>query len=58
VHELGPSGTAVAGHIEAALTLGASREQITEPILQMLFYAGGAATSNALRIAAGVFATK
>jgi len=42
-------------HIEAALKLGASREQIVEVILQMLFYAGGAATSNALRSAQTVF---
>jgi 4-carboxymuconolactone decarboxylase len=42
-------------HIEAALKLGASREQIVEVILQMLFYAGGAATSNALQSAQTVF---
>lgn len=42
-------------HIEAALKLGASKEQIVEVILQMLFYAGGAATSNALRSAQTVF---
>ncbi|HEY4368831.1 MAG TPA: carboxymuconolactone decarboxylase family protein [Steroidobacteraceae bacterium] len=39
-------------HIEAALSIGVGREQIVETILQMTFYAGGAATSNALRIAA------
>lgn len=42
-------------HIEAALSVGATREQIVETILQMTFYAGGAATSNAMRIAAEVF---
>lgn len=42
-------------HIEGALNVGASREQIVEAILQMTFYAGGAATSNALRIAGEVF---
>jgi len=42
-------------HIEAALTIGATREQIVETILQMTFYAGGAATSNAMRTAAEVF---
>jgi 4-carboxymuconolactone decarboxylase len=42
-------------HIEAAASVGASRQQIIETILQMTFYAGGAATSNALRIAAEVF---
>ncbi|HEY0724106.1 MAG TPA: carboxymuconolactone decarboxylase family protein, partial [Pyrinomonadaceae bacterium] len=42
-------------HIEGALNVGATREQIVEAILQMTFYAGGAATSNALRIADEVF---
>jgi 4-carboxymuconolactone decarboxylase len=42
-------------HIEAAASVGATRQQIIETILQMTFYAGGAATSNALRIAAEVF---
>ena len=42
-------------HIEAALKLGARREQVVEVILQMLFYAGGAATANALRTAKAVF---
>ena len=38
-------------HIEAALEIGGTKEQIAEVILQMTFYAGGAATSNAMRIA-------
>jgi 4-carboxymuconolactone decarboxylase len=42
-------------HIEGALSAGATREQIVEAILQMTFYAGGAATSNALRVADEVF---
>lgn len=42
-------------HIEGALNAGATREQIVEAVLQMTFYAGGAATSNALRIADEVF---
>jgi 4-carboxymuconolactone decarboxylase len=42
-------------HIEAALSIGATREQIVETILQMTFYAGGAATSNAMRTAGEVF---
>src|SRR5580658_783480 len=42
-------------HIEAGLNVGATLEQIVETILQMMFYAGGAATSNALRTAADVF---
>jgi len=55
---LGHATPQLKAHIEAALTIGATREEITETILQMLFYAGGAATSNALRIAAEVFATQ
>ncbi|MDQ9036705.1 carboxymuconolactone decarboxylase family protein [Acinetobacter seifertii] len=35
-------------HTQAALNAGASRRQIIETILQMLFYAGGAAVRNAL----------
>lgn len=42
-------------HIDAALKLGATKQQVVEVILQMLFYAGGAATSNALSIAKEVF---
>jgi 4-carboxymuconolactone decarboxylase len=40
--------------MEAALRLGASRERVVETILQMLFYAGGVSTSNALRAAKDV----
>jgi 4-carboxymuconolactone decarboxylase len=43
-------------HLEAALALGATREQLLELILQMLFYAGGPATRNALVVAQEVFA--
>jgi 4-carboxymuconolactone decarboxylase len=42
-------------HIDAALRLGGSKEQIVEVILQMIFYAGGAAVSNALSHAKEVF---
>ena len=35
-------------HTEAALQAGATREQIVETILQVTFYAGGAAVRNAL----------
>jgi len=41
-------------HVDAARRLGASREQVVETILQMLFYAGGAAVANALLTAAEV----
>jgi 4-carboxymuconolactone decarboxylase len=53
---LGFAAPQLRAHIEAALRIGATREQVVETILQMLFYAGGAATSNALRTAAEVFA--
>jgi len=52
---LGYAGPQLKAHIEAALQIGATKEQVVEVILQMLFYAGGAATSNALRIAGEVF---
>jgi 4-carboxymuconolactone decarboxylase len=42
-------------HIEAALKLGANKDQIVEVLLQVLFYAGGAAVSNALAHAKEVF---
>jgi 4-carboxymuconolactone decarboxylase len=52
---LGFAAPQLRAHIEAALRIGATREQIVETIVQMLFYAGGVATSNALRTAAEVF---
>lgn len=48
---LGHAVPQLRAHIAAARKLGATREQVVEVILQMTFYAGGAATSNALRIA-------
>ena len=45
----------LAAHIDAALKEGATREQVVETILQMLFYAGGLKVSNALRNAKEVF---
>lgn len=53
---LGHAVPQLKAHIDAAIKLGASKEQVVEVILQMLFYAGGAATSNALRTAKEVFA--
>jgi len=35
-------------HTQAALRAGATRSQVIEAILQLLFYAGGAAVRNAL----------
>jgi 4-carboxymuconolactone decarboxylase len=34
--------------VHAALAAGATREQIIESILQLMFYAGGASVRNAL----------
>ena len=45
---LGHPVTQLRAHTEAALAAGASREQIIEAILQLTFYAGGAAVRNAL----------
>ena len=42
-------------HIDAAIKVGATREQVVETILQMLFYAGGVNVSNALRSAKEIF---
>lgn len=55
---LGYAAPQLKAHIEAAVTLGATKEQIVEVILQVLFYAGGAATSNALAVAKEVFEKK
>lgn len=45
---LGHTVTQLRAHTQAALSAGASREQIIEAILQLTFYAGGAAVRNAL----------
>lgn len=52
---LGYAEPQLRAHVEAALSIGATREQVVETIVQMTFYAGGPATSNALRVAAAVF---
>jgi 4-carboxymuconolactone decarboxylase len=52
---LGHAVPQLRAHIDAALKLGASKAQVVEVILQMTFYAGGAAVANALVIADGVF---
>jgi 4-carboxymuconolactone decarboxylase len=51
---LGHATPQLRAHIDAARRVGATREQIVETILQMLFYAGGAAVANALVIAGEV----
>jgi 4-carboxymuconolactone decarboxylase len=48
---LGHAVPQLRAHIDAALKLGAAREQIIEVILQTIFYAGGAAVANALSVA-------
>lgn len=53
---LGHAVPQLQAHIASARKLGATKQQIVEVILQMTFYAGGAATSNALRIAKEVLA--
>ena len=52
---LGHTVPQLRAHIGSALKLGASREQVVEVILQMTFYAGGAAVANALHTAAEIF---
>jgi 4-carboxymuconolactone decarboxylase len=45
---LGHAQPQLRAHVESALQIGATREQIVETILQLTFYAGGAAVRNAL----------
>src|SRR5690242_14733808 len=48
---LGHAVPQLRAHIASALKLGASCEKVVEVILQMTFYAGGAAVANALHAA-------
>src|SRR6185369_15716379 len=52
---LGHAVPQLRAHIASAMKLGATKEQIVEVILQMTFYAGGAAVANALNIAGELF---
>ena len=45
---LGTAGPQLRAHTEAALSIGVTREQIVETILQLTFYAGGPAVRNSL----------
>jgi 4-carboxymuconolactone decarboxylase len=45
---LGHAVPQLRAHTQAALNAGATKEQVVETILQLLFYAGGAAVRNAL----------
>ena len=51
---LGHAMPQLEAHVDAARRVGASRVEIVETILQMMFYAGGAAVANALLCAAEV----
>ena len=45
---LGHAMPQLRAHAEAALAAGATREQLTETLLQLTFYAGGPAVRNSL----------
>jgi 4-carboxymuconolactone decarboxylase len=45
---LGHAEPQLRAHTQAALAIGATREQIVETILQLTFYAGGPAVRNSL----------
>jgi 4-carboxymuconolactone decarboxylase len=45
---LGYAEPQLRAHVEAALKIGASKQQIVEVILQLTFYAGGPAVRNSL----------
>jgi 4-carboxymuconolactone decarboxylase len=45
---LGHAEPQLRAHVEAALNIGATKEQIVEAILQLTFYAGGPAVRNSL----------
>jgi 4-carboxymuconolactone decarboxylase len=45
---LGHAMPQLRAHVQAALAIGVSKQQIVEAILQLTFYAGGAAVRNAL----------
>ena len=54
---LGHAVPQLRAHIDAAMKLGATKQQIIEVILQTIFYAGGAAVANALNTANEEFKT-
>jgi 4-carboxymuconolactone decarboxylase len=45
-------------HVEAALKIGATKDQIVETILQLTFYAGGPAVRNSLVVLSDLFAER
>jgi 4-carboxymuconolactone decarboxylase len=52
---LGNAPTQLRAHIEGALNVGLTREEIVEVLMQMAIYAGVPAAINALEIAGEVF---
>ncbi len=52
---LGHAMPQLRAHVEGALAVGATRDEVVETILQTLFYAGGANVANALHIAQEAF---
>jgi len=54
---LGTATPQLRAHIESALTIGATEEEIIEVILQMSFFAGFPASTNALCMAKEVFSS-
>jgi len=54
---LGHAQPQLRAHIEGALNVGATKEEIVEVILQVALYAGFAAATNAMLLAKEVFAS-
>ncbi len=54
---LGHAQPQLRAHIEGALNVGATKEEIVEVILQVALYAGFAAATNAMLLAGEVFKT-
>ena len=55
---LGHAPAQLRAHVEGALNVGLSREEIVEVLMQMAIYAGVPAAINALQIAGEVFAAR
>jgi 4-carboxymuconolactone decarboxylase len=55
---LGNAPGQLKAHVEGALNVGLSREEIVEVLMQMAIYAGVPAAINALQIAGEVFKTR
>jgi 4-carboxymuconolactone decarboxylase len=55
---LGSAPGQLRAHVEGALNVGLSREEIVEVLMQMAIYAGVPAAINALQIAGEVFADR